>query len=170
MVWHIHATDITLAHMYMCSFLVWKTRCFSFREFYFECDLVGVRHTWYLSGQSFITRLQLVWKDLVRRNLNNCVRKRTVYQCVSEDMECRWVTNRTERFETCSCNPRTRFPMLSDQILTTAWAAKGATRTTPVRTERFYKAENANIEEQSGGERPPLLSGCTQLKPIRGST
>ncbi len=62
-------------------------------------------------------------------------------RCVSEDMECRWVTNRTEYFETCSCNPRTRSQMLSDQMLCTTWAANGATRTTPVNAERFHKAE-----------------------------
>ncbi len=42
-------------------------------------------------------------------------------KCVSEDMESRWVTNRTERFENCSCNPRIRSPMLPDQILDCKW-------------------------------------------------
>ncbi len=35
-----------------------------------EGDLVGVPHTWYLSAQSFITLLKLVWreKDIVAMN------------------------------------------------------------------------------------------------------
>ncbi len=32
----------------------------------------------------------------------------------------------------------------------TAWTAKGATRTTSAKPERPYKAEYANIKEQSG--------------------
>ncbi len=39
----------------MCSFEVREKNCFNYREF----DLLGVHHTWYLSGQSFITLLKL---------------------------------------------------------------------------------------------------------------
>ncbi len=74
----------------MCSFLVWKNACLNYREFDLEGDLVGVPHTWYLSAQSFITLLKLVWReyDIVAMNewKNKCVglqwtwvSKRTVY-------------------------------------------------------------------------------------------
>ncbi len=39
-----------------------------------------------------------------------------------------------------------------------------------MKPERPYKVEYANIKEQSGGKRPPLLSGCTQLKLVTAST
>ncbi len=47
----------------MCSFLVWKNACLNYREFDLEGDLVGVPHTWYLSAQSFIRLLKLVWRE-----------------------------------------------------------------------------------------------------------
>ncbi len=54
----------------MCSFLVWKNACLNYRKFDLEGDLVGVPHTWYLSAQSFIRPLKLVWreKDIVAMN------------------------------------------------------------------------------------------------------
>ncbi len=61
-------------------------------------------------------------------------------------------------------------PNLSDQKLYTAWTAKGATRTTSEKPERPYKVEYANMKEQSGNERPLLLSGCIQLKLVTTST
>ncbi len=39
-----------------------KTRV-NYREFDLEGDLVGVPHTWYLSAQSVIILLQLVWSE-----------------------------------------------------------------------------------------------------------
>ncbi len=86
------------------------------------------------------------------------------------DMESKWVKNHMERFGNCWCNPRTRSPSVSGQMLYTAWTAKGATRTTSAKPERPYKAEYANIKEQSGEEGPPLSSGCTQLKLVTAST
>ncbi len=47
----------------MCSFLVWKNACLNYRKFDFEGYLVGVPHTWYLSAQSFIALLKLVWRE-----------------------------------------------------------------------------------------------------------
>ncbi len=54
----------------MCSFLAWKNACLNYREFDLEGDLVGVPHTWYLSAQSFIILLKLVWReyDIVAMN------------------------------------------------------------------------------------------------------
>ncbi len=46
--------------MSICSFLVWKKRVFDL-----EGDLVRVPHTWYLSAQSFIRLLKLVWKNKI---------------------------------------------------------------------------------------------------------
>ncbi len=37
-----------------------KNACLNYRTFDLEGDLVGVPHTWYLSGQSFITPLKLM--------------------------------------------------------------------------------------------------------------
>ncbi len=54
-----YTTYVMLEHMYMCSFLVRKYACFNYREFDLEGDLVGVPHTWYSLGQSFVTRLKL---------------------------------------------------------------------------------------------------------------
>ncbi len=51
-----------------------------------------------------------------------------------------------------------------------AWIAKGATRTTSEIPERPYNVEYANMKEQSGNERPLLLSGCMQLKLVTTST
>ncbi len=54
-----------------CSFLLWKNACLNYREFDLECDPVGVPHTWYLSAQSFITLLKLIWGeyDIVAMNV-----------------------------------------------------------------------------------------------------
>ncbi len=54
----------------MCSFLVWKNASLNYREFDLEGDLVGVLHTWYLSAQSFIRLIKLVWReyDIVAMN------------------------------------------------------------------------------------------------------
>ncbi len=75
----------------MCSFLVCKNACLNYREFDLEGDLVGVPHTWYLSAQSLITLLRLVWGeyDIVAMNewkkkfvglQRTWVSKRTVYE------------------------------------------------------------------------------------------
>ncbi len=45
----------------------------------------------------------------------------------------------------------------------------GATRTTSKKPERPYNVEYANMKEQSGNERPLLLSGCIQLKVVKTS-
>ncbi len=79
----------------MCSFLVWKNACLNYREFDLEGDLVGVPHKWYLSAQSFIRLLKLVWReyDIVAMNewKKKCVglqwtwvSKRTVNSCAAE--------------------------------------------------------------------------------------
>ncbi len=72
----------------MCSFLVWKNACLNYREFDLEGDLVGVPHTWYLSAQSFIRLLKLVWReyDIVAMNewKNKCV-----------GLQWTWVSKRT---------------------------------------------------------------------------
>ncbi len=47
----------------MCSFLVLKNVCLSYREFDLESGLVGVPHTGYASAQSLITLLKRVWKE-----------------------------------------------------------------------------------------------------------
>ncbi len=52
----------------MCSFIVWKNACLNYREFDLEGDIVEVPHTWYLSAQSFITLLKLVWRELDNEN------------------------------------------------------------------------------------------------------
>ncbi len=65
--------------------------CLNYREFDFKGDLGAVPHTWYLSAQSFITLLKLVWGeyDIVAMNewKKKCVglqrtwvSKRTVYE------------------------------------------------------------------------------------------
>ncbi len=47
-----------------------KNACLNYREFDLEGDLVGVPHTWFLSTQSYITLLKLVWGeyDIVAMN------------------------------------------------------------------------------------------------------
>ncbi len=61
---------------YICvPFKCEKNACFNYREFDLECDLEGVPHKWYLSGQSFITQLQLVWRELDTVAMNNCIKK-----------------------------------------------------------------------------------------------
>ncbi len=47
----------------MCSFLVCKNACLNYHAFDLEGDLVGVPHAWYLSAQSFITLLKLIWGE-----------------------------------------------------------------------------------------------------------
>ncbi len=71
MIRHIYTTDIVQEHMYMSSFLVWKTACFNYREFDLEDDLVGVPHTCDLSGQSFKRQFKLVWGELDMVAINN---------------------------------------------------------------------------------------------------
>ncbi len=76
----------------MCSFLVWKNAYLNYREFDLEGDLVGVPHAWYLSTQSFITLLKLVWRvhDMVAMN----ERKK---KCVG--LQRTWVSKRTVYLE-----------------------------------------------------------------------
>ncbi len=47
-----------------------KTR-FSYPEFDLKGDIVGETHARYLSDQSFITRLKLVWRELDMVAMNN---------------------------------------------------------------------------------------------------
>ncbi len=72
----------------MCSFLVWKNACLNYREFDLEGDLVGVPHTWYLSAQSFITLLKLVWREYDIVSMNEWKKK-----CVG--LQRTWVSKRT---------------------------------------------------------------------------
>ncbi len=72
----------------MCSFLVWKNACFNYREFDLEGDLVGVPHTWYLSAQSFISLLKLVWREYDIVTMNELKKK-----CVG--LQRTWVSKRT---------------------------------------------------------------------------
>ncbi len=72
----------------MCSFLVWKIACLNYREFDLEGDLVGVPHTWYLSAQSFITLLKLVWREYDIVAMNEWKKK-----CVG--LTRTWVSKRT---------------------------------------------------------------------------
>ncbi len=72
----------------MCSFLVWKNACFNYREFNLEGDLVGVPHTWYLSAQSFIRLLKLVWSEYDIVAMNERKKK-----CVG--LQRTWVSKRT---------------------------------------------------------------------------
>ncbi len=74
--------------MCICSFLVWKNACLNYREFDLEGDLVGVPHTWYLSAQSFITLLKLIWGDYDIVAMNEWKKK-----CV--DLHRTWVSKRT---------------------------------------------------------------------------
>ncbi len=62
--------------------------------------------------------------------------------------------------------PSTYFVSLGLASCTT----NGATRTTSKKPERPYNAKYANIKEQSGNERPLLLSGCIQLILVTTST
>ncbi len=72
----------------MCSFLVWKNACLNYRDFDLEGDLVGVPYTWYLSAQSFIRLLKLVWRQKGIVSMNEREKK-----CVS--LQCTWVSKRT---------------------------------------------------------------------------
>ncbi len=72
----------------MCSFLVWKNACLNYREFGPEGDLVGVPNTWYLSAQSFIRRLKLVWREYAIVAMNEWKKK-----CVG--LQRTWVSKRT---------------------------------------------------------------------------
>ncbi len=49
--------------MHIHSFVVWKNACLNYREFDLEKDLVGEPHTCYLSAQSFIKLVKLVWRE-----------------------------------------------------------------------------------------------------------
>ncbi len=72
----------------MCSFLVWKNACLNYREFDLEGDLVGVPHAWYLSAQSFIRLLKLVWREYDIVAMNEWKKK-----CVG--LQRTWVSKRT---------------------------------------------------------------------------
>ncbi len=72
----------------MCSSLVWKKACVNYREFDLEGDLVGGPHTWYVSAQSFITLLKLIWGEYDIVALNEWKKK-----CV--DLHRTWVSKRT---------------------------------------------------------------------------
>ncbi len=72
----------------MCTFLVWKNSCLNYREFDLEGDLVGVPHAWYLSVQSFIRLLQLVWREYGIVAMNEWKKK-----CVG--LHRTWVSKRT---------------------------------------------------------------------------
>ncbi len=74
--------------MSMCSFLVWKNACLNYCEFDLEGDLVGVPHTWYLSAQSFIRLLKLVWREYDIVAMNEWKKK-----CVG--LQRTWVSKRT---------------------------------------------------------------------------
>ncbi len=76
----------------MCSFLVWKNACLNYREFDLEGDLVGVPHTWYLSAQSFIWLLKIVWRQQGIVAMNEWKKK-----CVG--LQRTWVSERTVSFE-----------------------------------------------------------------------
>ncbi len=74
--------------MCICSFLVWKNACLNYREFDLEGDLVGVPHPWYLSAQSFITLLKLIWGEYDIVAMNEWKKK-----CVG--LHRTWVSKRT---------------------------------------------------------------------------
>ncbi len=78
--------------MCICSFLVWQHACLNYREFDLEGDFVGVPHTWYLSAQSFITLLKLVWREYDIVAMNEWKKK-----CVS--LHRTWVSKRTVLFQ-----------------------------------------------------------------------
>ncbi len=65
-----------------------KNACLNYREFDLEGDLVGVPHTWYLSAQSFITLLKLVWGEYEIVAMNEWKKK-----CVG--LQRTWVSKRT---------------------------------------------------------------------------
>ncbi len=69
----------------MCSFLVWKNACLNYREFDLEGDPVGVSHTWYLSAQSFITLLKLLFEES-RTWLLWMRGKRNVSVCIGHEL------------------------------------------------------------------------------------
>ncbi len=75
----------------MCSFLVWKNACLNYREFDLEGDLVGVPHKWYLSAQSFIRLLKLVWREYDIVAMNEWKKK-----CVG--LQRTWVSKRTVEY------------------------------------------------------------------------
>ncbi len=74
----------------MCSFLVWKNACLTYREFDPEGYLVGVPYTWYLWGQSFITLLKHAWREYDIVVVNEWKKK-----CVG--FQWKWVSKRTVR-------------------------------------------------------------------------
>ncbi len=74
--------------MCICSFLEWKNACLNYREFNLEDDLVGVPHTWYLSAQSFIRLLKLVWSEYDIVAMNEWKKK-----CVG--LQRTWLSKRT---------------------------------------------------------------------------
>ncbi len=74
--------------MSKCSFLVWKDACLNYREFDLEGDPVGVPHTWYLSAQSFIRLLKLVWREYDIVSMNEWKKK-------CGGLQRTWVSKRT---------------------------------------------------------------------------
>ncbi len=68
---------------YICvPFQCEKNVCFNYREFDLENDLVGMPHTWYLLGQSFMQGWNFVGESLAR-----WVRKNEKEMCrFAEDM------------------------------------------------------------------------------------
>ncbi len=72
----------------MCSFLVWKNACLNYREFDLEGDLVRVPRTWYLSAQSLIRLLKLLWREYDIVAMNEWKKK-----CVG--LQRTWVSERT---------------------------------------------------------------------------
>ncbi len=58
-----------ITQVYLFYWIV-KSTCFNYRDFDLEDDLVGVSHTWYLSGQSIIALLKLVWRELNMMSMN----------------------------------------------------------------------------------------------------
>ncbi len=51
---------VTFGYSLNSEAVVMRQLRMNYREFDLEGDLLGVRHTWYLSAQSFITLLKLV--------------------------------------------------------------------------------------------------------------
>ncbi len=67
-----HIYDRYYVRTHVCvSFQCEKNARFNYREFDLEGDLVGEPHTQYLSGQSFITRLGLITRELDMAALDN---------------------------------------------------------------------------------------------------
>ncbi len=85
---HIYDRYYIRTHVYVFLFSVKKNACLNYREFDPEGDLVGVPHTWYLSAQSFIRLLKLVWREYDTVAMNEWKKK-----CVG--LQRTWVSKRT---------------------------------------------------------------------------